>query len=278
VLTTSVLTGTLLAITAVAGLLFGAQVLYTPDRATLPTFLGQDGITLVVVLPLLLWSLRATRRGSLHGLLLWTAALFYVAYSYSYYVLSPEFNVLYPAYIAIVGMSLYGCLYLLFGIDAEVVATRFNERTRVRTVGGFLMALSVALGLAWLGMIVSRLASGALPTRVERVVWPMDLVVAFPAMFWAGLWLWRRQPLGYVVAAIVLIKAGLLGVTLVVNTWVATFWGVPADPGVPVYALGGVGGLALAADYLRRLRRPQAPAGRRDRAAVTRMVDHVETC
>jgi hypothetical protein len=118
VATTSLAIAALLAITAVAGLLFGARGLYRPDPATLPTFLGQDGVTLVVVLPLLLWSAWAARRGSLRGLLLWTAALFYLAYSYAYYVLSPEFNVLYLAYIAIVAMSLYGCLYLLINTDA----------------------------------------------------------------------------------------------------------------------------------------------------------------
>jgi hypothetical protein len=69
----------------------------------------------VRIVPLLLWSVWAARRGSLRGLLLWTAALFYLAYSYSYayYVLSPESNVLCLAYIAIAAMSLYGCLYLL---------------------------------------------------------------------------------------------------------------------------------------------------------------------
>jgi hypothetical protein len=76
---TSLVTAGLLAITAVAGLLFGAGGLYTPDPATLPTFLGQDAITLVAVLPLLLWSVSAAWRSSLHGLLLWIAALFYVA-------------------------------------------------------------------------------------------------------------------------------------------------------------------------------------------------------
>src|SRR5918912_2671477 len=106
VLATSLVTAPLLAITAVAGLLFGARGLYTPDPATLPAFLGQDAITLVAVLPLLLWSVWATGRGSLRGLLLWTAALFYIAYSYAYYALDPEFNVLYLAYLAIVAMSL----------------------------------------------------------------------------------------------------------------------------------------------------------------------------
>ena len=112
-------------------------------------------------------------------------------------------------------------------------------------------------------MIVAHLTAGQTPKRVDQVVWPMDLIVAFPAMFWAGLWLWRKQPLGYVAAAVLLVKGGLLGVTLVVNTWITrTFWGAATDPAAPVYALGGLGGLALAAWYLRHLKRElAAPAG-----------------
>jgi hypothetical protein len=55
---TSLATAALLALTAIAGLLFGPRGLYTPDPATLPAFLGQDAITLLAILPLLLWSLR----------------------------------------------------------------------------------------------------------------------------------------------------------------------------------------------------------------------------
>jgi hypothetical protein len=106
-------------------------------------------------------------------------------------------------------------------------------------------------------MILGHLSSGAAPTRVSQVVWPMDLIVAFPAMFWGGLWLWRRQSLGFLVATVLLVKGGLLGVTLVVNTWLAaTFWAVAPDPAVPAYAIGGLGGLALAASFLRGVDRP----------------------
>jgi hypothetical protein len=50
-------------------------------------------------------------------------------------------------------------------------------------------------------------------------------------------------------------------VTLVVNTWLAsTFGGVAPDPAVPVYAIGGLGGVALAAHYLRSLDCPHPPA------------------
>lgn len=107
--------------------------MYRPDSATLPTFLGQDAITLLIVLPLLFASTCSARRGSGRGLLLWAAGLFYVAYSYSYYVLNPEFNWLYLAYIAIVAMSMYSCLYLLLATDAKRVAEQFDARTPVRT-------------------------------------------------------------------------------------------------------------------------------------------------
>lgn len=234
--------------------------LYTPDPATLPTFLGQDGITLVVILPLLLWSVWATRRGSLRGLLLWTAALFYLAYSYAYYVSSPEFNVLYLAYIAIVAMSLYGCLYLLISMDAEAVAACFSARTPVRVASAFLMTLSLGLGVAWVAMIVSYLTSGAIPSRVNLVVWPMDLVVAFPAMVLGRIVALAAEaarlhggdcaahqgrPAGCDAGGQHLVGQHLLGVA--------------PDPAVPVYAIGGLGGVALAAHYLRSLDRPHPP-------------------
>jgi hypothetical protein len=256
----SVLVAALLAVTSVAGLLFGQRGLYTPDPRTLPAFLGQDALTLLVGLPLLLGSAWLTRRGSLRGLLLWPGALFYLAYSYAFYVLSPEFNLLYPLYLAIVSMSLYGGLYLLLSTDAVAVQTRFSARTPTRLVGGFLAAMALLIGAKWLGAILAALAAGTAPSRVERVVWPMDLVLAFPAMFWGGVWLWRRRDLGYLVAAPLPVKAASVGLTLVVNTWLVTRWGVPADPMLPAYVAVGLGGLVLALLYLRQVVPPPSSA------------------
>jgi hypothetical protein len=103
----------------------------------------------------------------------------------------------------------------------------------------------------WVGGIVSALVAGTAPTHVDLTVWPMDLVIALPATFWGGLWLWRRQPLGYVVAGLLLTKLALLGFTLVLDTWLVTLWGRPPDPMAPLYAVVGLGGLAGAALFLR---------------------------
>jgi hypothetical protein len=84
----------LVLVTSIAGLVFGQRGLYVPNPATMPAFLGQDALSLIVGLPLLLGAVTLARRGSLGGLLVWMGALFYITYSYAFYPLSPEFNAL----------------------------------------------------------------------------------------------------------------------------------------------------------------------------------------
>ena len=253
----------LLMLTSVAGLAFGVHGLYRPDPSTLPTFIGQDLITLFVALPILVGTLWFVQRGSLRALLLWPGMLVYIAYSYAYYLISPEFNPLYLAYIAIVSMSGYAALFLLLSVDPDAVRTRFGATAPVRWAGGFLVFMAILMASKWISAIVGALASGTQPPAKDLGVWPMDLVVAFPAMFWGGIWLWRRQPLGYVVGAVLLVKAASVGLTLVVTSWLVTWWGQPLDPMLPVYALIGVGGVVLSALYLRSVDKADAcsPAG-----------------
>ena len=247
-------TAVLLLLTSIAGVVFGQRGLYVPDSATMPAFLGQDALSLIFGLPLLLGSATLARRGSLGGLLVWMGALFYIAYSYAFYPLSPEFNALYLAYIAVVSTSLYSLVYLLMSVNAEAVQARFSPRTPVRLIGGFMMLMALLLTLKWVSTIVGMLADGAIPTRVQRVVWPLDLIVALPALFWGGLWLWRQQPLGYVVAGLLLLKAAFVGITLVVDTWLVSLWGQPIDPMLPAYAVIGLGGLFFTVTYIRCIR------------------------
>src|SRR5215207_3864915 len=84
----------LLVVSSVAGLLHGGRGLYDPYPAALAGLVGQDAVTLVLGLPLLLASMWLAHRGSARGLLLWAGALFYFAYSYYFYV-TGGFNALF---------------------------------------------------------------------------------------------------------------------------------------------------------------------------------------
>jgi hypothetical protein len=103
----------------------------------------------------------------------------------------------------------------------------------------------------WVLVIMGDVLSSTAPTHVQLVVWPLDLIVAFPALFWGGVYLWRRQPLGYVVGGVVLLKAAAEGLTQVLQTVATVLMGRPGDPLVPAYGIVGFGGLALLIAFLR---------------------------
>lgn len=84
----------------------------------------------------------------------------------------------------------------------------------------------------WVIMVLGNMLSGTQPKSTPLVIWPLDLVIALPALFWGGLWLWRRQPLGYAVGGI-------------------------RDDVLPAYAVIGAGGLVLLVLYLRDLGGPE---------------------
>jgi hypothetical protein len=83
--------------------------------------------------------------GSLRGQLVGLGVLAYLAYSYAYYLISPEFNVLYLAYVAIVSMSGYAGLYLILSINAQAVQSRLAATTPMRLVAAFLDFMAVLL-------------------------------------------------------------------------------------------------------------------------------------
>ena len=240
-----------LVVSSLAGLLFGQRGLYEPNPATLPSFLTQDVLSLLVAVPVLLGSMWTTRRGSVRGLLLWMGMLFYLAYAYSYAVLGDRLAPLFLVYVAIVSMALYCLIYLLLSTDADAVKAHFSRYTPTTPAGAFVTFIALALGSVWVGMIIHDQVAGIPPTRVQLIVWPLDLIVAFPALFWGGLYLWRRNALGYVVGGIVLLKSAAEGLTLVLQTWVTVLMGGPGDALVPAYAIVGLGGLALLVAFLR---------------------------
>lgn len=91
----------LAAATSVVGIVHGGDGYYAPYPSALAGLVGQDAATLVVGVPVLVASAFAARKGSVRGLLAWAGALFYLAYSYYFFVVG-AFNAGFPAYAVIV--------------------------------------------------------------------------------------------------------------------------------------------------------------------------------
>lgn len=250
----TIATAWLLAIASAAGLVFGWQWLYDPDPATLPLFLGQDAITLVLGLPALVVSARYASRGSARGVLCWMGTLLYVAYSYTFYVVGARFGPLFPVYIAIVSMAIYGTLALLFQLDLDALIHRIHEELNVRVAAAFLIGVSLFFLGLWSALVASRLADGTALDAIARTVIALDGVVLLPLVFFGGVWLWQRRPLGYALGGTLLVKAALTFTTLSMNTGVAALWDQPIDPlQTSAFVIGALGASVLSWFFLRSI-------------------------
>ncbi|HET7271176.1 MAG TPA: hypothetical protein VFI90_08810, partial [Rubrobacter sp.] len=215
---------------------------------------GQDAVTIVVGVPLLLVSMWFARRGSIRGLLLWAGTLFYIAYSYYFYVIG-GFNALFLIYIAIVSTSLYGLLSVLFAIDPAVLSERFAGDTPVHLVGGFFVGYSLLFALMWAGLSVARVMAGEPLDEVAHAVVAIDCTVLLPLLFFGGVLLWMRRPWGYVLGGLLLTKLATTGFTLAFTTALGAWWADEIDGFnaflFVLFALMVAGGLPLLIAYLR---------------------------
>jgi hypothetical protein len=238
-----------------AGLLYGPRGWwYDPDPKTLPAFLGQDAMMLAVGVPLLVGSAWLAARGSLRGALCWMGAFFYIAYSYYFHVIGGRFTVYFPVYIALVSMGVYGALAVLFSLDLRRLASRI-EGMPVRTTSAYFTITALAFAGLWLSVVEQHVRAGTSLDAVERAVIAIDGVVLLPLLFFAGRALRRRDPLGYALAGLLLVKASATFLTLIVSTAFASRWGQPVDAvQTGAYAIGFAAAAALLGWYLKAVK------------------------
>ena len=204
----SLVVAALMAVASGAGLLLGSAGLYGPNPAL--------GVTEAEAGLLLLGSLWLARRGSLVGLLFLPGTLFYALYWYVLYLTGAPFSVLFLVYVPLVTLSAFTISGVVSSTDGEEVRRRLSATVPARAIG----ALLVVLGLLTLaqdttGALVSALADDAPADPAARPVWISDLALQAPAVIVGGALLWRRQPLGYVAGAGLLLQYGLSAVGFV---------------------------------------------------------------
>lgn len=227
---------------SVLGLTFPEQ--YRDAEWIRATWFGNDWVTLVVGVPLLVAGLLLGRRGSVRGQLLWLGMLGYAVYNYAYYMLGAALNVFFPLYVVPLVLSVVTLILALSQFSAGDVAARFRSGTPVRVIGGYLTFVALGLTAAWMTMWAAYVFGGR-PTPIEpdafRLVAALDITLMVPALAFGGVLLWRRQSWGYIIAAVAGIQGSLYLVVLSVNSGVSVLRGLAEAPGeVPMW-----GALAL---------------------------------
>ena len=243
------------------GLVFQAQ--YRDVAWMKATWFGNDLVTLLVVVPLLITALRLVRLGSLRGLLLWLGVLGYGAYNYVYYLFGSALNIFFPLYVILLVLSVAALTLALSRLNVVQVAASFRAKTPVRLIGGYLVFVAFGLSLVWFGMWAAYIFAGR-PTPVEteafKLVAALDTAIMVPLLAGGGILLWRRNMWGGILVGVAGIQGSLYLLVLSVNSIFAILSGRVAAPGeLPIWGILAISTATATAVLLGNVQRQRAP-------------------
>lgn len=198
---------------------------------------GNDLITLVVGLPLLVVSTWLAFRGSLRGRLLLTGTLGFFLYTYMSMSTLTSFNALFLVYIALFTLSLYAFILSMMSFDLTSLPAHFSEKLPRGWIAALLFVVAGFLSLAWLGRILSPLMNGTLPAlenTTTLVIQFMDLGLIAPAAILGGVLILRRSAWGYLLASVMLTKGVTLGLGVSAMAINMSLQGVPDSLGIMI--------------------------------------------
>jgi hypothetical protein len=214
--------------------MINAHGLYYWDTVSMTSQMqGNDIVTLMIGLPLLVISFWLTQRGSLRGRFLLTGTLGYFLYSYMSMCFGTAYNNLFLVYVALFSLSLFAFILSMMSFDMKTLTQHFSERLPRRAFAAMFILIGAFLSLAWLGRIIPPLMQNGSPP-LENVtslfIQAMDLGMIVPLCFLSAVFLLRRNPFGYLLASISVMKFLTMGMAVSVMGINMVRAGVPASP------------------------------------------------
>ncbi|MDP3066477.1 MAG: hypothetical protein Q8N08_07040 [Methanobacteriaceae archaeon] len=212
---------------------------------------GQDLVTLLVTVPVLLLALYLIRQNSLRGQMLWMGSIFYFLYTYASLSFLATYNQLFLVYVALFSLSLYTFLYGLLSLDVKAIKNDITPGKINKVAGAFTIFMAVMLAFMWLSMIIGAIISGSTPAILETyttlVIQALDLGVLVPAAIITGVLLLKGRAWGYALMSILLVKISLLGTAILSMIYFMAQNGVEIVLGQALFfVVATIGGIIIA--------------------------------
>lgn len=202
--------------------------------------IGWDAVTLLIVVPAVLLSLPALRRGSLQAALLTVGLLAYLVYQYFEYATFLAYGPLFVVYVAITALSVCAMGMVVHGLDLAALPQRFGGGFPRRGIVGFGIFMALLLAGMWLPL-VGRTYDAAAVTELSGattlVVQAFDLGLLVPLGLLTAAAVYRRLPVGYLLASVVVVKGFAMATAIVAMMIVeAAVTGVLQLPPIAIFA------------------------------------------
>jgi hypothetical protein len=260
-----------LAMTQVAAALPGLLMpsLYRDNLLVASGWRGNDAVTLLVAVPLLVGARWRSRRGSLRAHLVWLGLVDYALYNYLFYLFGSAFNAAFLLYAVTVSLATWALGTGVLALQADGHLPRLVAARRpARATALFLLLLAAGLTVVHVGPALLFFGTGQPPAVVRAVGHPTNVIAALDVWLvvsWclpAAWWLWRARPWGTVLAAVITVKGAVYMTALSAATVTALGAGAAVEPAqLAVWAGIGAGCLSAAIAVLRGVGREATSCG-----------------
>jgi len=263
-----------LSITASAGgLLFNNP--YQDNAFVTAVWKGNDLVTIFAAVPILIAVIIFSMRGCQHAQLIWFGMLDYTLYNFAFYLFRAAFNGFFLIYTALVALSITALIFGLLKIDVRGIVQKFLQATPTKWISAYMLFTAVGLTAVDVFQSVRYIFNSQVPNIIVRtghitsVVPALDLTLLVPWIILGAVWLWRRQPWGYIITAILAVKGTVYTLALTSASLSASQAGyTESSSEVPLWAVLSMGFLAASALLLTNLRKGRSP-GRQSGAPFT---------
>jgi len=198
---------------SVTSLIF-RSVAYPSDQF-IQAFLPNDVVNLVIGVPILIAAMWLTQKRRLTGLMLWPGALFYVLYNYLAYLFALPFNVIFMPNLVLVALSTYTLIGFVANIDGTEVKQRLSGLVPEKLSGSIILGFGIIYLIRVCAIAIGANIDGSEITATELAPMISDFIVC-PAWIIGGIFLWRKQALGYVSGLGLLFQASMLFIALII--------------------------------------------------------------
>ena len=178
---------------------------------------GQDLVTLVIVLPMFFVSTYLSYKKKAVATLLWAGCLFYFLYTYLIYSFGLHFNRLFMVYCLIFGLSVYGFLYFLMKYSTRIIV----KDVKFFWTSIYLYVISGLFYFIWLSEEIPSLISNTIPKSatvanlMTNPVHTADISLCLPFLILTGILIQKRNNIGYLLAPVALLFSVLLALAII---------------------------------------------------------------
>jgi hypothetical protein len=242
----------LLLITAGAGL-FGTNIYddFSPAKYVQESR-AQDLITLVLGIPLMLLALWAARNGKMWSFPLWTGVLAYELYVYAIYAIGGVYNIFFLGYVAAANLSMYTMIGLLRSLSKECFQAAVKQKMPRRWIGGFFIIITLVFAIIWIGQVMRTISTGVVDSG--HLIFVFDLMIVLPAFAITAIKLFRIQPLGDLLAGMLLIKFDSLCIAIALGQLFRAMNAIDVESGLlSIFIPLGLIGLIFTGFYFKNL-------------------------